>query len=199
MPDDFFRPYPGFNGVTNYGTTNSNYHGLQVQANRRFATGLELGLGYTWSKTMGYYANMGVYFDNHMNYGKTAFDRTHSFNGTVLYDVPALSKVLPAAPVRWIFNNWALSGVFILQSGRPYGVSYSLVSGADLLGGGDYNRVYVTGKAQLPRSERTFTRFFNASVFAPPTGFNAPGNAPQDVFRGPGRTNLDFSPLVIHG
>src|SRR5205823_9793673 len=71
--------------------------------------------------------------------------------------------------------------------------SYSLVSGTDLTGGGDYSRVYVTGKADLPRSDRTFAKFFNTSVFAPPIGPNAAGNAPQDVFRGPGRTNLDLS------
>jgi hypothetical protein len=53
----------------------------------------------------------------------------------------------------------------------------------------------------LPKSERTLTRFFNTEAFGRP----APGtfgNAPKDVFRGPGINNWDISLLKnipLHG
>src|SRR4029077_18553359 len=62
----------------------------------------------------------------------------------------------------------------------------------DITGGGDGARVIVTGKAQLDYGDRSLTRFFNTSVFArPPQG--SAGNAPKDIFRGPGLNNWDIS------
>jgi hypothetical protein len=53
LPDNFLRPYKGY-GDINYleFASNSNYHSLQVQANRRFSSSLSFGLSYTWSKAM---------------------------------------------------------------------------------------------------------------------------------------------------
>src|SRR5690606_31755750 len=53
LPDNFFRPYPGFGTISHQehsGT--SNYHGLQIGVNRRYARNLQFGMSYTWSKTM---------------------------------------------------------------------------------------------------------------------------------------------------
>ena len=50
LSDNFFRPLPGYNGVTYYANGfSSNYNGLFVTLNRRFA-GLELGVSYSFSK-----------------------------------------------------------------------------------------------------------------------------------------------------
>jgi hypothetical protein len=65
------------------------------------------------------------------------------------------------------------------------------VDNADITGGGDGVRVNVTGKAQLPHGERTLTRWFDPTVFARPLRGD-PGNAPKDVFRGPGINNWDL-------
>ena len=55
LPDSFLAPYTGV-GSINYGEPvgTSNYYALQIQANRRFAHGLEFKTNFTWSKSMDY-------------------------------------------------------------------------------------------------------------------------------------------------
>ena len=72
------------------------------------------------------------------------------------------------------------------------GINYTTTDNADITGGGDGARVNVIGKAQLPHGERTFGRWFDTSVFRRPAqGYF--GNAPKDVFRGPGLNSSDLS------
>ena len=172
-------------------TSTSNYHSLQTQANRRFAHGLQFGASWTWSKNMGFTGAYPVYLSNDLNYGKTSLDRTHTLAINWLADVPRGSQVWNVRPMRAIFDGWQLSGVAYFQSGRPWTVGHSLVSGQDLVGGGDWSRPVVLSNATLPHGERTYSRFFNTGVFAPPGA--TIGNAPVDVFRGPGRNNWDMS------
>jgi len=44
----------------------------------------------------------------------------------------------------------------------------------------------------LPKDQRTVARYFNTAAFAPPP-VGSPGNAPRDVFRGPGTHNWDIT------
>jgi hypothetical protein len=190
-PDDYLRPYLGYTNLTLPRTSPSSYHSLQTQVTRRFARGLQFGGTWTWSKNMGYTGAYPVYLNNDLNYGKTSLDRTHTLAVNWLADVPRASRLWRVRAMRLIGDGWQFSGVGYFQSGRPWGVSYSLVSGQDLLGGGDWSRAVVLGKATLPWSERTYSQFFNTSVFGPPGA--TVGNAPVDVFRGPGRNNWDAS------
>jgi hypothetical protein len=95
--------------------------------------------------------------------------------------------------VRGVFDHWQISGFTNFLSGQgDLGISYTTVSGADTTGGGDGSRVIMIANPTLPKSQRTAARYFNtASVAAPP--FGSPGNAPRDVFRGPGTNNWDVT------
>ena len=53
-------------------------------------------------------------------------------------------------------------------------------------------RIFVTGNAALPKSERTFSRNFNTDVFQAPA-VGTLGNAGRTVLRGPGTENWDLS------
>jgi hypothetical protein len=109
------------------------------------------------------------------------------------WDVPKFSKLVNNIATRSVLDNWQLSGIGSFYSGSPLGVSYSTVDGADIAGGGDVGvRINMTGPAQLGRGERTFERFFNTSVFNRPARGDL-GNAPRDIFRGPGASNWDLS------
>ncbi len=66
------------------------------------------------------------------------------------------------------------------------------VSGADLIGGGDGQRVNISGNPQLGYGERNGARFFNTSVFSAPA-LGSIGNAPRQVFRGPGLNQFDLA------
>ncbi len=165
--------------------------------NRRFTRGLQFGLAYTWSKAMDFSTNdqsvVATYAPIRVwNYGKSSFDQTHNLAINYMWDVPGLSRRWDNPAVRFVFDNWQVAGFTAFVSGTPSGVGFSTVDGADITGGGDGARIIVTGKAPLSHGDRTFTRWFDTSVFArPPKG--SMGNAPKDVIRLPGINNWDIS------
>jgi hypothetical protein len=198
LPDNFFRPFPGWGNITyNEFSSTSNYNSGQVTVNRRMARGLSLSLAYTYSKAMGYANSDGdgvaQYRDLRVwNYGKLSFDQTHMMVANYIWDLPRGSRLLPNRAGRLILDNWQVSGITTFASGFPTGVGFTTVDTVDLSGGGDGNRINVTGKAQLDYGDRTFSRFFNTEVFARPARGDF-GNAPKDVFRLPGTNNWDIS------
>jgi hypothetical protein len=199
LADNFDRPYSGYNTINMYeGNGNSSYHSLQVQGNRRLSRGLQFGATWTWSKFMDYVDSDGSTISLYLNpkiwnYGKsTGFDHTHIVSLNFLYDLPRASQLWNSRATRFAFDHWEVSGVSSFIDGSPVGVNYSLINGADVTGGGDGSRVVVTANALLPASQRTFSRYFNTGAFAAPA-LGTIGNAPKDVFRGPGINNWDLS------
>lgn len=198
LGDDFFRPYSGLGGVTyveNSGT--SNYNGLQVTVNRRFTKGVQFGVAYTWSKTMDLTDGDGGVIPTYQKakswlYGRAGFDQTHVFVLNYSWDLPRASTLWNNFAVRQALDNWQVSGVTTFASGFPTGLNYQTTDGQEITGGGDGGRVILTGKASKSYGDRTFQQFFNTSVVSrPPKG--SFGNAPKDIFRGPGFNNWDIS------
>jgi hypothetical protein len=198
LNDNFFRPYPGWGNITyNEFAGTSSYNSLQTTVNRRFAKGLSLSVAYTWSKAMGYVDSDGDGVAQYRpirvwNYGKLGFDQTHVFVANYIWDLPKGSRLMNNGVGRFLLDNWQVSGITTLASGLPQGIGFSLVDNADLAGGGDGTRINVTGRALLDRGDRSFSRFFDTSVFARPARGDA-GNAPKDVYRRPGQANWDIS------
>jgi len=198
LPDNLLRPYPGFGSLTYIENSGlGNYNALQVSLNRRMSSSLQFGVAYTWSKAMdltsGDNGVLPLYRPYRIwNYGKSSYDQTHVMVANFLWDLPKASKLVNNAVVKTALDNWQVSGIVSMISGNPIGVSYSTVDGADITGGGDGARVNVIGKAILPKSDQTFDRFFNTSAFARPARGDF-GNAPKDIFRGPGVNNFDIS------
>jgi hypothetical protein len=91
-----------------------------------------------------------------------------------------------------LLDNWLVAGTTSFRSGTPTGVSFSTTDSADITGGGDGSRIVVTCDPNLPRSERTFTRWFNTSCFARPAQGDE-GNAGRAVLRLPGSNSTDLS------
>ncbi len=204
LPDNFLRPYKGFADI-NYieFASNSNYHALQVSANRRFSSSLSFGLAYTWSKAMdlvdGNNNNVNPFINPRVrNYGKAGFDRTHNMTINYVYRIPGMSKHLgDNAVAKQVLDGWEVSGITSFLSGSPLGIGYSLVQGSDIIGAsgsGIDSRVVLTGNPVLPKSDRTFARYFDTSVVRPPTRAELGiGNAAKDLIRGPGTNNWDIS------
>lgn len=222
LPDNFLRPYKGY-GDINYieFASNSNYHALQVQANRRFSSSLSFGLSYTWSKAMdlvdGNNNNINPFIDpNVRNYGKAGFDRTHNFVINYVYRVPGLSKYWNNGFTRQALDGWEVSGITSLISGAPSGIGYALVQARDLTGasgGGVDSRVVLIANPVLSGDQRDKTCahsfaatntaaqatavgcHLNTNSVRPPTdaGDFGRGNAAKDLFRLPGTNNWDIS------
>lgn len=203
LATQYLRPYLGYGDIQYYSyDSNSSYHSLQFTANKRFTKRLGGGLAWTWSKAMDYtdidtnsissLVNPKVW-----NYGKAGFDRTHILKGNWIFELPNL-KWAPdrmKALKKSTLDGWQISGISTQMSGAPLGVNLGVNSGSvNNINGSptDAPRPNVIANPILPKSERTFDRVFNTAAFALPA-LGTMGNAPKDVFRGPGINNFDIS------
>ncbi len=207
LPDDFFRPIPGYEGMgmlVNAGI--SNYNSLQASLNRRFTRGISFGISYTWSHTLNVGNSEGDPLPRYRpwriwTYGPANFDQTHMFVLNYVWDLPKPSKFATSRGAKLliggVLDNWQLSGVTTLASGLPQQISVGTVQGIDLSGGGDGTRANIVARPQLSHGQRTFDRWFNTAAFAMPNLPNGttvdPGNASLYPIRGPGQNNWDIN------
>jgi hypothetical protein len=200
LPDNFFRPYPGYNNITYTDNAySSNYHALFVSVNRRFTKGLQLGLSYTYSKYMDYTGNGGTTGSGNLpiylplrrwSYGLDPNDQTHNFVFNYTYALPRATRLLPNRVVGFIADDWQLSGITQFVSGIPQAITFTTTDSTDLTGGGDGQRVNIVGDGSL--NGGAFYNWFNTAAFARP-GKSDPGNAGKYNVRGPGVSNWDMA------
>ncbi len=195
LANAFLRPYTGYEDINfREWAGSSNYHSMQVQVNRRFAKGLQLGASWTWSKAMDYTdahnQNVSTLLPVRVwNYGLASFDRTHVLKVNWLYALP--KSPWRAAAARAVLDNWQVSGIASFVSGQPMGVGFSTVNALDITGSPtDGARIYVTGNPVLPKGEQTFSQNFRKDVFRVPA-VGTVGNAARTLFRGPGVNNWE--------
>jgi hypothetical protein len=192
ITDNFFRPFPGYNNVSWVDNAyNSNYHALLLSINRRFSRGFQFGFSYTFSKFMDY-TSIPIYRPlRTWSYGFDGSDQTHNAVLNLVYNLPNASRLANGNKVvRWVFDDWNLSGIAQWVSGTPASVSFSTVQGTDLTGGGDGQRVNIVGNPNASGS--TFFAWFNPAAFAVP-GRLDPGNAAKNSVRNPGVNNTDLA------
>lgn len=215
LNNNYFRPYAGYGNIPwqNF-NGNSSYHSLQIQANRRFAKGLQFGATYTFSKSMswaegdsttapsGHSNEVARYRDRRdWNYGLASYDRPHILTFHFLWDIPRLSRLLPSPLVRAVFDNWQISDITSFISGAPQAISASTSPSLNITGGGDGWRPIMIGNPNLPKDQRTFDRFYDVTAFAEPIPLKAGqmptwlnfGNMPRLPVRGPGTNNWNTS------
>jgi hypothetical protein len=197
LPDNFFRPYQGYGDLNTYEFAgNSNYNSLQVAVNRRYRSGLQFGIAYTFSKALGVASGdgdvMSPYFDSRQrNYGPLSFDRSQTLVLNYMYDLPKIGSKLGWRPAGWILDNWQVSGITMFATGAPFTPGFSTVDPVDLTGSSEGARITVVGDPNLPKSERTFFRNFRTEAFQR-TASRDFGNAGVGILRGPGINNWDF-------
>jgi hypothetical protein len=197
LPAPFLRSLVGYNDVLlREWAASSNYHSMQLTANRRFARGLEFGGSWTWSKSMDY--NSGdlntvspLVPVRIWNYGLSDFDRTHVVKINYLYDLPSWKRNDPVT--RQVFDGWQISGITSFVSGAPASAGLNFVTAVDVTGSPSQGpRVDVVANPVIPKSQRTFSRNFNTDALrAPATG--TVGNSARYVMRGPGINNWDIA------
>lgn len=203
LPTNFLRPYRGYADILyEEFASNSNYHSMQTQVNRRFTRNLIFGAAWTWSKSLDLVDDattpMNPFLDSRMRYyGKSGIDRTHNFVMNFDYSVPKLSRYWNNVFSRTVADNWEIAGITSFISGGPLGIQYSFVQSVDITGAsgaGIDSRVILIGNPNLPRGDRTRQHAFRTEVVRPPDFSNfGIGNAPKDPIRGPGINNWDLS------
>lgn len=180
------RPYPQFVGATlAQADGRANYDAGQIEFQKR-AGAIVMTAHYTLSNSMLDYANLENPY-NHKLWNRDAYNSRHRFVLNATYDLPFGKgrKYLTQAPgaVDAVLGGWQVGWITYLQSGQYFTPSYA---GSDPSGtntfGGLPDRI---GDGNLPRSERTPERWFDASAFAvPPAGRF--GNSGTAILEGPG-------------
>ena len=198
------RPYPQFTDVQHtWGTfAHSTYHGLQVKFRKRYHSGLQMLVSYSWSKMLDDYSSVGGYgqtYPTYTNFNKLYLDKAVSWLDVAHHLVINYQYDLPFKPkerlLRAVAGGWALNGVTTIQSGQPIQVT----SAANTLGAFDgTQRPNSTGiSSQTPGSvKQRVDNYFNlAAVSTPPryTFGNVPRMLPDN--RGPGLANWELSVL----
>ena len=197
----------------------SHYHSLQTTVARRWGAGY-LQAAYTFSKSTDATSTGNTALNTAFNdqsslvgsRGLSDFDRTHRFVISYRYDLPFFKDT-----EGWkhaALGGWAVSGITIFQSGRPFSVLDNSagfayigglqggVAGAQLAGGGSIPAGYAKGEIHT----LVDNGFLNRANFtnAPPAdpggcalGLNdcstAFGNLGRNIYRGPFQQNWDFS------
>ncbi|MBI1896653.1 MAG: Plug domain-containing protein, partial [Acidobacteria bacterium] len=198
LQDNFLRPYRGYGNINQREFTGtSNYHSLQVSANRRFARGVQFGLAYTWSKALtvssGDNGGLSAYFPTRSwNYGPANFDQPHTLVLNYIYDLPNAGTRTGFRPAEWVLDNWQISGITSFMSGNPFTPGFTTVDGQDITGSSEGARITLTGDPRLDKGQKTFYRTFNTDVFrrTPQGSF---GNAGVGILYGSGINNWDLA------
>jgi hypothetical protein len=136
------QPDTRFSGVTEYNTVGiSNYNGLNISLQHRFAHGLQTQFNYTWGHAIDEVSNGGFnpFYSpstgggasilnpannqnlRQFNYGNADYDTRHSLNGNYVYEIPKGPTAL--------LKGWQLSGTVFFRTGFPYTVLNSAASG----------------------------------------------------------------------
>jgi hypothetical protein len=132
------RPYPQFEGIG--GDTfnaHSNYHSLQLQAQKRFASGWSFSGNYTWSHFLnnqyssGWGGRGGAQpyqngYDLHANYASSNSDIRHMLKGSGAYELPFGKGKLflnKNAALDQVIGGWQLYGTLVAQTGTPFTVN----------------------------------------------------------------------------
>ena len=186
------RPYLGYGNINlqENGDT-SNYHSLQVSLNRRMQKGLAFSLNYTFSRTLessgGSFQNI---YDIGVEAGLSSIHRANVLNINYVYELPFFRKQANGL-LRAILGGWDISGVTVYQSGAPNSITVA----QDTAGiGVATTRADLVGNVNLPKDERTLTRWFNTAAFAiPPSGRFGTGG--RNILIGPGFNQWDISLL----
>ena len=173
LPDNFFRPYPGFGTINmqNFNLT-ANYNSLQVSATRRYNNGLEFGAAYTYSKDLNYtdsYNGTVALYQNlrAWNYGPAATDQRHQLNINYQWSIPKGSHLWNNFATRGLLDGWMLSGFIQLGSGGVDSISISLPSSApNITGGGDGSRAVLICDP-MKHAKKVFNSWFDTSCAVP--------------------------------
>src|SRR5579883_364563 len=186
---------------------NQKYNALQVTMQKRFSSGLEYQVAYTWSHGMsdaiGYYGqggqagSQGAYWQNLYNqkseWGPTYFDIQQNLTASFVYELPfGLKKRFGSSwnrGVDAVLGGWQLGGIFTAHSGFPLTIKMS----GDPSGTNARSfRANVIGTPNDPHNIGPGALFLDPSAYAVPAPHTF-GDAGNGIVRGPGMTRLDLS------
>ncbi len=178
----------------------SRYDSLQTRLERRFSGGFQLGIHYTWSKSLGIAGNddsdgiarIKIPDFYYLNRALSGFDRTHNLQITSLVELPF------GRNKRWlnrggflaaVLGGWQVNNLLSFYSGTPFSVT---ASGTSLNAPeSDQRADLVKTNVQILGGIGRGNPYFDPFAFRPVTEARF-GTASFNVLRGPGYANWDL-------
>lgn len=191
--------YTDFDSITTYVAWGvGSYHGMQLTFDRKFSRGLQFTSNYSWSKGIDNVSavsgNFGSGFSNPFD---PSFDRGLSgihfpqiWTNNWVYQLPSLKG--SNGFVRGVLGDWQVSGIYRLQSGRPFSIGG---------GGGNPSGTFV-GRERADLTGQPYNvhqgsqgdwvaSYFNTAAFVP-TAAGTYGNSGRNILAGPGTNVCDL-------
>jgi Carboxypeptidase regulatory-like domain/TonB-dependent Receptor Plug Domain len=206
------RPFLGYGPISDVAPLfYSNYNALQVSLNRRVGRGLNLGVAYTYSKTLTNAPSdrSDAPYDTYnfaADYGPATFSLKHVFVANYVYDLPFY--ISQQGIVGHVLGGWEVSGITSFETGFPTTItqftdpfnSFDYAAGtANVYPGG----IGIDPSVVAPRPNmapgascggpKTPAQYINTAAFTLAVGQF--GTAGRGTCTGPGLNNWDFSAI----
>lgn len=201
LPVQARRPFQQFQSILEFeGGEVSNYHGMAVRVERRFAQGFALLTNYTWSKSIDTESRSiddgasphHISNNRRLDRGLSAFHLRHRFVGSAIWELP-FGKGKPLlngarGPLGWKVSGWQINTILQLHTGMPFSVTVA--------GDRSNTGVFATQRpnriadGNLPGSQRDPDRWFDTAAFAL-NPLNTYGNAGRAILFEDGTQTLD--------
>jgi hypothetical protein len=210
-PLNQLRPYKGYGAINAVETIfSSNYNGLQVQFEKRFAGKSFFVANYTFSRALtNNQSDRSTAPQNTYNiageYGRSALDRTNILTLDGVWELPWYRE--QKGLIGHIIGGWELSGIYAANSGLPLTVIMSgnltLPDGSKAVDAAGLGIIGSSASSLRPnmvanpndgngQQLKTRTNWFNKLAFSAPTAASLqPGNEKRGVVNGPGYNRLD--------
>jgi hypothetical protein len=178
----------------------SMYNSLQVKLNRRFTNGFALTTSYTYGKGMGYQQDddgaLDFYVNQHRNWARNDFDRTHIFVQSYVYDLPfgPGQRWLHSGVAGNVFGGWRLNGILTMMTGTPMTLTPST---NNLNMPGNTQTVNQISPVLVVKGVGPNNPWFASQSFAAPAQNGVFGNTGRNFLTGPGFFDLDASLFKI--
>lgn len=193
-------PYPQFSAFSQgfLSNGNSDYNSLQAQYEKHLSSGLDMRIGYSWSKNIDYTSSdLNFILDRfHMKYdrGLSDLDTGSRLVASWVYDLPLGAGGLLFSNAnkveQGIVGGWHLSGIALFQSGAPFSVLSPLDTSGFFVNGGQRADKTCSGKLSNP----TPNHWFNTSCFQQAAAYTI-GDSGRNILRADGNKNVDMGLL----
>ena len=164
------RPFPQFTtiGIVNAPLGGSWYNGLQITANKRLSSGLQVDFGFTWSKSMDTFAGTPDVQNRGLAKGLSSLDQPLVTRIGVSYTTPKweVNKVVALA-----VRDWTLGVYANYASGIPLSAPITNTTGyTGLPSTATINNIaFQTGQYQLRTGQPLYKQDLNCHCFDPNT------------------------------
>lgn len=188
-----FQPWAGIALVSSGG--DSTIHQLQLEAVKRYSSGLSFQVEYSWNRSLDDTPISGGPenpYDNARDKGNSEQVRRHVFSAAYTYELPfgPGKKFANVGGVAGkLIGGWQMAGITYLRTGQPFSVAFNTS-----LAGWQGGRADVIRNPTLSSGERSEYRWFDTAAFVVPKDFTY-GNSSRNLLFAPGDIVFDVSLL----